>query len=191
VIVCAGRSESFDFVRAVGVGLVESTINLTQICEREKPKNIVFIGTCGLYDLTAEDKIGQILLSCEAVNLEISALFRQSYGVFDGRVSAVNSANFDEFAQIVSRETDVINSSNFITTDAQASKEFLSQGLAAENMEFFSILSVANAYDLPCFGVFVATNFCNSAAHEDFVKNHESAKMTLTKFAKEYLGKFA
>ncbi|MCI0500930.1 MAG: purine-nucleoside phosphorylase, partial [Epsilonproteobacteria bacterium] len=32
MIVCAGRSETFDFAIPVGVGLIESAINLTRLC---------------------------------------------------------------------------------------------------------------------------------------------------------------
>ena len=36
MVVCAGRGEEFSFARVIGVGLIESAINLTKICLTEK-----------------------------------------------------------------------------------------------------------------------------------------------------------
>ena len=37
MILCAGRNETFDFARPIGVGLIESAINLTKLVLEEKP----------------------------------------------------------------------------------------------------------------------------------------------------------
>ena len=52
-------------------------------------------------------------------------------------------------------------------------------------MEFFSVLSVAKEFEIPAFGIFVVTNYTDSNAHEDFVKNHKSAMEKLIKYLEE------
>ncbi len=49
MFVCAGKSESFEFATPIGIGLVDSAINLTKICIEKSPDSIIFIGTAGSY----------------------------------------------------------------------------------------------------------------------------------------------
>ncbi len=49
LIVCAGKNEIFSFATSIGVGLVEASAGLTQLCLEKKPEKLVFIGTCGIY----------------------------------------------------------------------------------------------------------------------------------------------
>ncbi|MBS5830454.1 MAG: purine-nucleoside phosphorylase, partial [Campylobacter concisus] len=59
------------------------------------------------------------------------------------------------------------------------------KGYFLENMEFFSVLKVAQIFKIPAHGIFIATNFCDENAHADFIKNHSTAKELLTKYVKE------
>ena len=52
-------------------------------------------------------------------------------------------------------------------------------------MEFFAVLKVAQKFQIPAYGIFVATNFCDKNAHADFIKNHEQAKKELEKYLKQ------
>ena len=58
-------------------------------------------------------------------------------------------------------------------------------GVEIENMEFFSILKVAQEFDIPAGGVFCITNYTNKDAHSDFMKNHTKAKELLTQYVKK------
>ena len=46
----AGRQELFSFATPIGIGLVESAINLTRIALFNRPKSIIFIGSAGSYN---------------------------------------------------------------------------------------------------------------------------------------------
>jgi len=170
LIVCAGNGEKFGFASAIGVGMVQSAINLTQILSKKLPNEIIFVGTAGLY---SEGEILGIYESKTAVNHEISELFGYSY-------SPLKTA-------LVSYETEkknIVNSSNFITSNSEISAKFAALGYRLENMEFHSVLSVAKHFKIPAYGIFCATNFCNETAHEDFIKNHAAAKIQLEKYLK-------
>ena len=78
-----------------------------------------------------------------------------------------------------------MNCSNYITTNSVVSKKYLKLEIDAENMEFYSILKVANSFNIPAYGLFAITNFCNEFAHNDFIKNHNLAKEILEKFVKD------
>ena len=180
MIVCAGRNEIFDFAHPIGVGLVESTMNLTRLALFDKPDFLLFIGSAGSY---GNHKIFDIVTSKTAANIELGFLNDKCYTPLENVVSAEENQN-------VPRETlNIVNSSNYITTDSVSSEKFITLGLELENMEFFALLSVAKEYDIPVAGVFIVTNYCNTNARKDFMNNHKQAKQLLTQFMRNYRGK--
>mgnify|MGYP000914345067 CR=1 FL=1 len=148
--------------------------NLSKNPERnlyQMPEKIVFVGSAGLYK---DGEILQIYESLVGANIEISSVENRSYSPIECEISS-----------IVSRGTIKTNSSNFITTDKNLAHKMFEKGYFLENMEFFSVLKVAQIFKIPAYGIFVATNFCDKNAHADFIKNHAEAKKILTKYIKE------
>ncbi len=135
------------------------------------PSEIIFIGSAGLYK---DGEVFEIYESSAAANIEISSLENKSYSPIESGI-----------ASIVPRGTCKVNSSNFITTDQNLAYELFDRGYFLENMEFFAVLKVAQKFQIPAYGIFVATNFCDENAHEDFIKNHEQAKKELEKYLKQ------
>ncbi len=171
MIICAGRSEQFDFAMPVGVGMMEVAINLTRLCEAKKPDYILFVGTAGSY---GEKKIFDIIESKTAANVENSFFTGGSYSPIDNVVSSVKD---------VSRET-IVNSSNYITTDKKMGPYYTAQNIHLENMEFFAVMKVAQFYGISAGGIFVVTNYCDENAHEDFKKNQKEAMKRLDAYVK-------
>lgn len=169
MIVCAGEQETFKFAVPMGIGLIETTINLTRRCLENPPEFIVFVGSAGTY---GEDNIFDIVESKTASNIENGFFNAKAYTPMDNVVST---------ALDVSRET-IVNSSNYITTDERLSKYYLSHNIGLENMEFYAVLKVAKAFDIPAGGVFIVTNKCNEHAHRDFLANHKEAMKRLTAY---------
>ena len=135
------------------------------------PSEIIFIGSAGLYK---DGEVFKIYESSVAANIEISSLENKSYSPIK-----------NEIASVVPRGTCKVNSSNFITTDQNLAHKLFARGYFLENMEFFAVLKVAQKFQIPAYGVFVATNFCDKNAHEDFIKNHEQAKKELENYLKQ------
>ena len=135
------------------------------------PSEIIFIGSAGLYK---DGEVFKIYESSVAANIEISSLENKSYSPIES-----------EIASVVPRGTCKINSSNFITTNQNLAHELFDRGYFLENMEFFAVLKVAQKFQIPAYGIFVATNFCDKNAHADFTKNHEQAKKELEKYLKQ------
>ena len=69
MIICAGNSENFSFATPMGVGLIESAMNLTRLCLFDKPEFLLFVGTAGSY---GEAKIFDIIESKTASNIELA-----------------------------------------------------------------------------------------------------------------------
>ncbi len=170
MIVCAGRSETFNFAEPIGVGLVESAINLTRHCLFNKPDFILFVGSAGSY---GEHKIFDIIESKRAANLELSFLSNDSYTPLDNVLESENK---------MTRNDTIVNSSNYISTNSELTKQYNEYGMGIENMEFFSVLQVAREFEIPVAGIFVVTNYTNENAHDDFLKNHKDAISILTKY---------
>lgn len=173
MIICAGRNEVFPFATPIGVGLVESAINLTRQCLFDKPEFLLFIGSAGSY---GEHKIFDIVESKRASNIELSFLTNSSYTPLDNVLESEN-----KFA----RNDTIVNSSNYISTNSELTKNFKEYGIGIENMEYFSVLQVAKQFEIPVAGIFVVTNFTDENAHEDFMKNHKVAMEKLTNYLVE------
>ena len=166
MIICAGNNETFSFAQPTGVGLIETTMNVTRLCLFDKPEFLLFVGSAGSY---GDSKIFDIVESKTAANIELAFLSNDAYTPLDNVVST----NTTEIKDII------INSSNYISTNATLAKNFLKLGVGLENMEFFAVLKVAQEFDIPAGGVFCVTNYTDKNAHEDFLKNHEKAKVLL------------
>ncbi len=173
MIICAGRNEVFPFATPIGVGLVESAINLTRQCLFDKPDFLLFIGSAGSY---GEHKIFDIVESKRASNIELSFLTNSSYTPLDNVLESEN-----KFA----RNDTIVNSSNYISTNSELTKNFKEYGIGIENMEYFSVLQVAKQFEIPVAGIFAVTNFTDKNAHEDFMKNHKVAMEKLTNYLVE------
>ena len=173
MIVSAGGNETFPFAQSLGVGLVESAINLTKICLFNRPEYILFIGSAGSY---GKYNIFDVVESKNSSNVELSFLENYSYTPID------NAIRID--TKLTSSEV-VVNSSNYISTNENLSSQFLEFDIDLENMEFFSVLSVAKEFEIPAFGIFVVTNYTNENAHNDFIKNHKEAMKILVKYLED------
>lgn len=173
MIICAGNNETFDFATPMGVGLIESAINLTRLCLFDKPEFLLFIGSAGSY---GEHKIFDIIESKTASNIELGFLNNDAYTPLDN----VISTNTNQTKRDV-----IVNSSNYISTNEKLTKKFLKLGIGIENMEFFAVLKVAREFDIPAGGLFCITNYTNKNAHQDFLKNHEKAKEILALHTKK------
>ena len=172
MIICAGDSEQFSFATPVGIGMVNSAIHLTKLCLFNPPEFILFVGTAGSY---GRFKPFDIIESKSASNIENSFFTNSSYTPLDNIISTSSDISKDI----------IVNSSNYITTDENISKKYLHQNIEIENMEFFAILKVAEALNIPVGGVFIIANYCNSNAHRDFMANREEAMSRLTEYMRD------
>jgi len=166
MIICAGNNETFSFATPMGVGLIETAMNLTRLCLFDKPEFLLFVGTAGSY---GDQKIFDIVESKTAANIELAFLNNDAYTPLENVIST-NTTNTKDI---------IVNSSNYITTNEDLAKKFLKFGIGIENMEYFSVLSVAKEFEIPAGGVFCITNYTNKNAHDDFLKNHAEAKALL------------
>ena len=171
MIICAGNNETFNFAQPTGIGMVETAMNLTRLCLFDKPEFLLFVGSAGSY---GKNEIFDIVESKTASNIELSFLTNDAYTPLDNVVST-NTTNVKDI---------VVNSSNYISTNKELTQKFLALGIGIENMEFFAVLQVAQEFNIPAGGVFCITNYTDSNAHEDFLKNHEKAKELLANHVK-------
>ena len=171
MIICAGNNETFDFAQPMGVGLIETAMNLTRLCLFDKPEFILFVGSAGSY---GSHKIFDIIESKTAANVELAFLSNDAYTPLDNVVSTNTEGTKDI----------VVNSSNYISTNEELTSKFLKLGIGIENMEFYAVLKIAEEFNIPAGGVFCITNYTNNDAHADFIKNHDEAKDLLTTHVK-------
>ena len=166
MILCAGNNETFDFATPIGVGLIDSAINLTRDCLVHKPEFLLFVGSAGSY---GDHKILDLIESKMAANIELGFLDEMAYTPIDNVVSA-QTENVNDV---------IVNCSNYITTCERAMEQMRGLGMGIENMEFFSVMRVAQIFGIPAGGLFCITNYCDANAHRDFIANHGFAKVLL------------
>jgi nucleoside phosphorylase len=171
MFICAGESEQFDFAKPIGIGLMDVVIRLTQLCMEQKPEYLHFVGSAGSY---GRYEIFDIVESSSACNIENSFFNARAYSPIENNVSC----------ETIDNEI-IVNSSNYITTDSSLGKAYEARNIYLENMEFYAVAKVAKAFDIPMQGTFIITNYCNSNAHEDFLKYHQEAMSKLTTYIKE------
>ena len=176
MFICAS-GEKFSFAKEIGVGLVDSAMILSSIVLKDNPKELIFIGSAGSYDKTIN--IFDIFVSSSAMQIETSFITHNSYTPIYNKIENVSCET-----------TMIINSSNYITTDENISNRLLNAGIKIENMEFFSILRVAQYFKIPAFGIFCVTNYCDNNAHNDFIKNHSIAEKYLESYVRDNYGKY-
>ncbi|PAF53769.1 hypothetical protein BKH42_04565 [Helicobacter sp. 13S00482-2] len=177
MFVCAGKIESFSFAKSIGIGMIESAINLSRICSREIIDNIIFIGSAGSYSYDIQPF--EICLSTKATQIEMSYLNSNAYTPIDNQIEI----DFEDVPR--GTKNVVVNSSNYINTNLEVSQKISKAGIVLENMEFFSVLKVAQAFDIKCYGIFCITNYCDKNAHQDFIQNHQKAKIILEDFIRK------
>ncbi|PAF51838.1 hypothetical protein BKH43_00980 [Helicobacter sp. 13S00401-1] len=189
---CAGdnsgdkkASENFSFAKPIGIGLIQSAINLTRYCLLNPSlESIVFIGSAGSY--TKDLQIGELCISTSAFNIESCFIKGACYTPIENHVELENL----ELKSLKHLKKVSINSSNYINTDENISKALASANIALENMEFFSVLSVAQSFNLPAFGIFGITNYVGKEAFSEFRANHAHVTKLLESFVqKEILDK--
>ena len=169
-IISSGNKEIFNFALPIGIGLIESAINLTRLCLFDKPDFLIYIGSAGSY---GKLKPFEIIKTKTASNIEHCFLKEKCYTPVNNIISLS-----------VSRET-IVNSSNYITKSKKISKKYLSKNIDLENMEFFSVLKVAKEFNIHAVGIFVVTNYCYKDAHKEYNKNIDKAKKLLIDYLKE------
>jgi len=182
-ILSAGESELFDFATPIGIGLINSSINLTKLVLEKNIRSILFVGTAGSYgNLRPLD----LVTSYESTNIETGFFGNNCYTPISNSVKSISK---DVSCETTNNSSILVNSSNYITTNKILSNEYLKYGLEAENMEFYSILTVANKFNIPASGIFIITNYCDKYAHENFSINHQSAMKILTKYVRKQVSK--
>ena len=172
MIICAGGNEQFSFARSVGIGLIDSAITLTKIMLLEQPKYLLFVGSAGSYGRLP---LLEVFESTKASNIELSLLQAQSYTPLDNMLCDEN----------VSHETKTVNSSNYITTDSKLSEQFIALDIDLENMEFYSVLKVAQHFGIQAKAILVTTNYCHKSAQNEFSLNHRQALKRLESYTRE------
>ncbi len=173
MIVCAGNNETFFFATPIGVGTIQSTINLTRLALFDKPEFLIFVGSAGSY---GKYKIFDIVESMTASQIELSFWQNNSYTPIDNVIEAKQVTKQRQQNKII------VNSSNYICTNIELAKNYLKHNIYLENMEFFSVLSVAKEFEIPVLGIFIVTNYTDKNAHADFIKNHKKAKELLSEY---------
>ncbi|WP_194146776.1 purine-nucleoside phosphorylase [Helicobacter pylori] len=171
MLLCAGRNETLKGATPIGVGLIESAINLTRMrLKNPDTESLIFIGSAGSY----------------SPEIELLSVFESVCGYqIEESFSHLNSYTpLDNFIQIETKEEALfervrVNSSNYIHTSEMFAKKMAQKGVLLENMEFFSVLSVAKVFSLKAKGIFCVSNYVGLNAHKEFKENHAKVKQIL------------
>ncbi|WP_104713221.1 purine-nucleoside phosphorylase [Helicobacter cetorum] len=180
MLICAGRNETLKGAMPIGVGLIESAINLTSICLKNPSiESLIFIGSAGSYN--KDIKLLSVLESVECYQIEESFTHFNSYTPLDNFIKV-------ECEEKALLKRVKLNSSNYIHTNEIFAQKMAQNNILLENMEFFSVLSVAKTFSLRAKGIFCVSNYVGLNAHKEFKQNHTQVKQILENTLKAYQG---
>jgi nucleoside phosphorylase len=80
MLISSGNKEILQGVHPMGIGLIETSINLSRVCLFNKPDFLLFFGSAGSY---GEHKVFDIIESSSSSNVELSFLQDNSYTPID------------------------------------------------------------------------------------------------------------
>ncbi|GAA7221892.1 hypothetical protein HpBGD77_12510 [Helicobacter pylori] len=171
MLLCAGRNETLKGATPIGVGLIESAIHLTRMCLKNPDiESLIFIGSAGSY--SPEIELLSVFESVCGYQIEESFSHLNSYTPLDNSIQI-------ETKEEALFERARVNSSNYIHTSEMFAKKMAQKGVLLENMEFFSVLSVAKIFSLKAKGIFCVSNYAGLNAHKEFKENHAKVKQIL------------
>ena len=137
----------------------------------ERVESLVFVGSAGSYD--KEVDLLELFISTQATQIENSLLAGESYTPLKQEIKSLKNVSCETISKILSLNLPqaIVNSSNYICVDSSYALRMKERGILLENMEFFSVLSVARRFNIPALGVFCVINHCGERAHQEFFEN--------------------
>ena len=168
-------------VRTIGIGLVDSAINLTRILEEYAYlKNIIFIGTAGAYK-DSKLKIGDLVQAKETGLFSLSQYEGDSY-LPNKMIKKISCNQFSGIEAVQVASVLEIN-----RRGEKLAKVFWKTGYSAEHMELFSVARVAKKFNKNIYSVLGVSNIVNQSAHQDWLKNNKKVSLETNKKLKELL----
>lgn len=116
MLLCAGRNETLKKAAPIGVGLIESAINLTRMClKNPDTESLIFIGSAGSY--SPEMELLSVFESVQGYQIEESFSHLNSYTPLDNfiHIKTKEQALFERVG---------VNSSNYIHTGEMFAKKW-------------------------------------------------------------------
>lgn len=175
MFLCAGKTEIFPFAKTIGMGLVESSITLTRSLLYFQPEFLIFLGSAGTY--SSKYSLFDIIESNKASQIETGFWNHDCYTPLNEQIITCESS-------YVKNPDIIVNSSNYITLQEKISHFYTQHSIYLENMEFYSVLKVAQEFGIPAMGIFVVTNTINSTSHQQYCKNYKKGWSLLEEYVK-------
>jgi nucleoside phosphorylase len=168
-------------LRTIGIGLIDSAINLNQILLNNRDiKNVIFVGTAGAYqnsNLSIYDVV-------QGVKTDLFSLpFYERCSYFPSKM--VTSLELNEFENL--KKTNVASVLDINASSESFKNLFKDTGFQLEHMELFSVARVAKLLNKKVYSIFSISNIVDENAHEDWKKNNKTASLLAQEKLKELL----
>ncbi len=153
-------------IQSLGIGFLNSALNLEKLIQVQAITEIIFIGTAGSYTDSLE--IGEIVTVSSSSALNLGAVLELAYvptkqehfdlNIFEGFKSAQCFSSLEISRQEIIAEK--------LIAQNQSEKYLV------ENMELYGIAAVAKRHEIPLRALLGITNYINPNAHEDWKANN-------------------
>jgi len=161
-----------------GIGLVNAARGTEKILTEHSPRQVLFIGSCGVYQGQAE--LLEVVCSKSVALVDKAVLEDQAYFVADSARKIEARLLLEELKQLNFYSTLSITNSNSL------SELYAHSGLHAENLELYSVATVCASHGVEWGAVSVVTNFIGEGAHQQWLENREeAASLTAQMLVKE------
>jgi nucleoside phosphorylase len=180
---------------AVGVGTVDAAVGAANAIARANPKEVIFVGTAGVYQAAGSARslpIGSAALAGELRLISAAALRGDAYHPAPlVAAAATTPALRDRLARAAGTETPppVVNVACplAITRAAALARRFAATGAALENLEAFAVARAAAACGVAFAAVMGIANQVGPRAHAEWRAHHLAASRAACHLVWAYL----
>jgi purine-nucleoside phosphorylase len=163
----------------VGVGTVDAAIGAAQAIARVRPRQVIFVGTAGVYPGAAARAlpIGTAAVAGELRLVSTATLRGDAYApaplvsavepAAAVRAALARAATGDDSAPV-----NVVACPLAITRTAALARRIAASGVALENLEAFAVARAATAARVPFGAVLGVSNVVGPKAHAEWRANH-------------------
>lgn len=149
-------------VACTGIGAIEAAITTTRLLAEHHPDRVLFLGTCGAYDLRL--KIGAHLAVSEAIAISASELRGAAF-----RPQAERTRWAATWALPLPSQAVAVPPA--ITCDPKDAR-FLGQIASAEHLELTGVFAACHALSIPVAAALGVANHVGPEAHAQWLEHH-------------------
>ncbi len=163
-----------------GIGFTQAAAKTTAALLKTKPKQVIFVGSCGAYSKT----IPLLTIICATESKIADYVFASKKSYNPQNYLLTFKADPKLIRKLKSKKNkefffSTIHSSISITKDPSIARKFLEKKHYFENLELYGVAQACSNLNIPWNAISVITNYIGENAHLEWLENYQEAASKL------------